>query len=220
MLSLAPRYDLFKFQFPKDFLVPELIEKYSKVLNQRKYVITDPTEFLNESIQGIEVFGIDGSVIEQQQTHKNTNLVEHNKGLSQVRALGKIQRTEPDSQIYYRSTANPLSFLSKQITVTIRHTQGFLTYFMLMENWFHLYAKERLDDKPVTWYADIINEQGEVISRIIFKNPVFNGLDNLQLSYDKVLREGSTFNATFNYSNIDYEFIGIDPYFKDGQMNP
>lgn len=213
MLSLSPRFDLYKFQFPKDFLVDELKEKYAKILNQRKNIIIDPTEFLNESIQGVELFGINDSVIEQKQIHRNTHLTDKTNGNT------PIQRIEPDSSVYYRSSANPLEHISKQITLTIRHTQGFLSYFMMLENWFHLYLKENTDTEPRVWYIDILNDAGVIISRVYLYNPIFNGLDSLQFSYNKVMKESSTFNATFNYSNINYEFIGIDEYFKNGLTN-
>ena len=40
MLSLSPRYDLFKFSFPKDFLPKEVEEKYSRIISKDPGVLT------------------------------------------------------------------------------------------------------------------------------------------------------------------------------------
>ena len=40
MLSLSPRYDLFRFSLPKDFLPDTVIEKYSNIINKNAAVIT------------------------------------------------------------------------------------------------------------------------------------------------------------------------------------
>ena len=55
MLSLSPRYDLFKFSFPKDFLPEEVLVKYNKVLSKNAGVITNAIDYLNESIQGVSL---------------------------------------------------------------------------------------------------------------------------------------------------------------------
>ena len=52
-LSLSPRFDLFKFKLPKDFLADQVTEKYQIILNETPGVITKPIDYLNESIQGI-----------------------------------------------------------------------------------------------------------------------------------------------------------------------
>lgn len=91
MLSLSPRYDLFRFNFPKDFLPKEVEEKYAKILAQDANVIHSPIDYLNESIQGVTFPGIKELLVEQDQSSKR---------------LGKI---EPGRKNVYSSSANPLS---------------------------------------------------------------------------------------------------------------
>ena len=58
MLSLSPRYDLFRFSFPKDFLPKDLEEKYQKLFITDSAVISSPINYLNESIVGVTFPGI------------------------------------------------------------------------------------------------------------------------------------------------------------------
>ena len=46
MLSLSPRYDLFKFELPKTFLPEEVNEKYHKILSRNAGVLITPIEYL------------------------------------------------------------------------------------------------------------------------------------------------------------------------------
>ena len=64
MLSLSPRYDLFRFNFPIDFLPEEIEEKYSKILNKDPNVLINPIDYLNESIQGVTFPGIKELLVE------------------------------------------------------------------------------------------------------------------------------------------------------------
>ena len=63
MLSLSPRYDLFKFELPKTFLPKEVTEKYQKLLAATG-VVSKPIDYLNESIQGINIPGISDLTID------------------------------------------------------------------------------------------------------------------------------------------------------------
>ena len=70
-LSLSPRYDLFRFSLPKDFLPKEVEEKYMKMLSKDQSVLTTPIDYLNESIQGIDFPGISDIIVQQQQHGHN-----------------------------------------------------------------------------------------------------------------------------------------------------
>ena len=72
MLALSPRYDLFKFAFPKDFLPKNIESKYLEILNKNPGVITTPIDYLNESIQGINIPGISDVNIQQVQHSSNS----------------------------------------------------------------------------------------------------------------------------------------------------
>ena len=72
MLSLTPRYDLFRFSFPKDFLPEAVEEKYSPIINKNPGVLYTPIDYLNESIQGVNFPGISDILIQQTQHGSNS----------------------------------------------------------------------------------------------------------------------------------------------------
>ena len=126
MLSLSPRYDLFRFSFPKDFLPTEVEEKYQKLLSKNQAVITTPIDYLNESIQGINFPGISDILVQQQQ-HSSNEI---------GRKLGRLN-VEPKTDITYQNTFNPLDKINKEFKVTFRYNQGLYNYFMMYETIFH-----------------------------------------------------------------------------------
>ena len=195
MLSLSPRYDLFKFEFPKTFLPEDVNEKYQKILNQNAGVLSTPIDYLNESIQGINIPGISDLTIDQIQHSSNS-----------INGLGKIN-VEPSRNNTYKSTGNPLDKINKEITITFRFNQGFYNYFMLYETIFWKYCKPTNLPNEDVLYIELMNETGKVISRIKFFECVIDGLDGLEFTYSKIERDSGTFNLTFKYNNIDFAFI-------------
>ena len=120
MLSLSPRYDLFRFALPKDFLPKEVEEKYRILINKNQAVITTPIDYLNESIQGINFPGISDILVQQQQ-HSSNEI---------ARKLGKIN-VEPKTDITYQTSSNPLDKITKEFKITFRYNQGLYNYFMM-----------------------------------------------------------------------------------------
>ena len=55
--------------------------------------------------------------------------------------------------------------------------------------------------------VDILNNKGEVYSRIIISSPLINSMDMLGLNYTQPIASSETFRVEFKYSNIDYQFI-------------
>lgn len=196
MLSLSPRYDLFKFSLPKDFLPVEIEEKYTKILSRNAAVITTPIDYLNESIQGITFPGISELNIIQEQHGRNDG----------VRALGKLN-VEPKHDINYRSSSNPLENIAKEFKVTFRMNQGLYNYFMLYESIFYKFLKTKQYVSEPVFLVDILDETGKITSRIKLLDLLIDGIDGLDFTYSKVERDAGTFDVTFKFNNIDFVFI-------------
>lgn len=196
MLSLSPRYDLFKFQFPKDFLPKELDEKYAKVLAKNASVLTSPIEYLNESIQGVSFPGISELVSEQDQIALNPN-----------RFIEGKQGTEPFYKHSYISPINPLAAIEREFKVTMRQNQGLYNYWMMYETIFHkiLKDKEPMFDECFTLF--IMNETGEACARVDMYDNYIKGIDGIEFNYNKVDRQTDTFDVTFAFNNIQFDIL-------------
>lgn len=196
MLSLPPRYDSYRFAFPKDFLPQEIWDKYSKLLSKNQGVLTDPVEYLNESIQSVSIPGISDLNIDQKQPSTNNISTR----------LGKINR-EPSHDNTYLSPANPLDKINKEFKVTFRRNQGLYNYFMIYETIFHRICKPELAKQDEVLMVDIMDgESGKVISRVLFYDCLIDRIDGLDFDYSKVERQADTFDVTFKFNNIDFDF--------------
>lgn len=199
MLSLSPRYDLFKFALPKDFLPEEIERKYNKILSKNQAVIKNSIDYLNESIQGVSFPGISDILVTQQQHSSN-----------QITRTEKSINVEPKKDIIHQSPANPLDKITAEFKVTFRYNQGLYNYFMLYETIFHQICKTIDYNHIPVLYIELLDGNGIITSRIIFKDVLIDGIDGLDFSYNKVDREAGTFDVTFKFNNIDFELVDID----------
>lgn len=198
MLSLSPRYDLFRFAFPKDFLPESVEEKYTSILNKNQGVLVTPIDYLNESIQGINFPGITDILVQQSQ-HSSNDI---------IRSKGRIN-VEPKTEITYQTPANPLDKITKEFKVTFRFNQGFYNYFMLYETIFHQVCKPIDRGHMDVLYIELLNGEGVITNRIKFFDVLIDGIDGLEFNYNKIERDTGTFDVTFKFNNIDFEFIDI-----------
>lgn len=196
MLSLSPRMDLFRFVLPKDFLPKEVEKKYYKLFQTNSTVLITPIDYLNESIIGITFPGI-----------SDINITQDQHGSNQiVRKTGKIN-VEPKHEIIHTSSDNPLEKIEKEFKVTFRMNQGLYNYFILYETIFYKICKPILFPSIDVLYLDILDCNGVVISRVKFMDCHIDGIDGIEFDYSKVERESGTFQVTFKFNNIDFEFI-------------
>ena len=195
MLSLSPRYDLFRFELPKTFLPKQVSDKYQKLLDRNAGVLTTPIDYLNESIQGINIPGLSDLTMEQTQHSHNS-----------INGLGKIN-TEPSRNNTYKDSGNPLDKINKEITITFRFNQGFYNYFMLYETIFWKYCKPTDYPNEDVLYVELLDETGKITSRVKFFDCVVDGIDGLDFTYSKIERDAGTFTVTFKFNNIDFVFI-------------
>ena len=75
MFSLKGRQDNFKLIIPDDFIANEINEKYTNILKRQKSFLYRPIDFLNETIQSIEILGFNNAIIPQQQTSHGKPLI-------------------------------------------------------------------------------------------------------------------------------------------------
>ena len=196
MLSLSPRYDLFKFSFPKDFLPNEIQERYNTILNKDSAVIYNPIDYLNESIQGVDFPGINDLLVQQ---------IQH--GSNSLKKGDKKTNVEPAHEFVYTTPENPLAKINPEFKVTFRLNLGLYNYFMMYETiFYHVCKPESKPSEPVL-YIEILNEDGTIVSRIKFLDVHINGIDGLEFNYNKTERDSNTFDVSFRFNNIDFEFI-------------
>ena len=201
MLSLSPRYDLIRFQLPKTFIPEDVEEKYTSMLNADAYTLNSAIDYLNESIQGITIPGLSGLTTIQQQ-----------HGFNGINKTSKRLNVEPMHEITYLTPENPLEKMDKEFKVTFRTNQGLLNYFMLYETAFHYACREYRANPEMVMYVELLDENGTVISRVKFIDVYMDGIEGIDFNYSKIEREANTFDVTFKFNNIDFEYLINENY--------
>ena len=201
MLSLKGRQDKFRLLLPDELIPDEIKEKYQKILVRKHSFITNPIDYVNESIQKIQVCGFNSATIDQQQSGRGTPLRTPTRTTQNNFLHGA-------SPYVYRSPANPIALLDKTLNVDFRMELGYLNYFILFESFFYQYTRDTASNKlPDHFNVDIYNEAGEIYSKIVLYGPIIDGMDMLDLDYTQPLAQSQTFRVIFKYSNIDFSFI-------------
>jgi len=204
MFALRGRQDYFRLNFPKEFIAKEIEEKYTKVLQDKHSFIITPIDFINETIQSVEVLGFTDATVEQQQTGRGTHAISSDRIMQ-----NKFLHTS--SGVNYRSEKNPIDLIDKTLNVNFRHTLGFVNYFLLFENFFYQYQRDTKYEQLIpNLFIDIMDNIGNIYSRIEIIHPVISGMDMLALDFTQPLAQSQTFKIEFKYSNLDFQFIEND----------
>ena len=218
MFGLKGRQDGFRLLLPKDFICPEIEEKYTKVVTERRGFYVKPIDFLNETIQKVQVLGFTNAVIQQKQSNTGTQFIR----LSEDR---KAQNDfmYPSTDYNYRSPSSPLDLIDRTLNIEFRHTLGYINYFLLYENFWYQFTRDRMyGELPSNFNIDLINENGSIFATIVLESPMVNGMDMLDFDYTQPIAQSQTFKVEFKYSNIQFKFIENNDHFtpeEDVQMN-
>lgn len=204
MFTLKGRQDNFRLLLPKEFLCDEIVEKYSKIITDKHSFISTPIDFLNETIQSVQVLGFTNGTVEQQQTGRGT----HTSIQGREKQNAFMHTSTP---VNYRSEMNPINLIDKTLSIEFRHTLGFVNYFMIFENFFYQYERDTKYEQLIpNLFIDIFNERGDIYSRIEIIHPIISGIDMLDLNYTQPIAQSQTFKVEFKYSNLDFQFIEDD----------
>ena len=201
MFTLKGKQDAFRLTLPKEFLMPEILEKYTKVLRKAHSFYTEPIDFLNETIQGVDVLGFTQATVQQQQHGTGTwatdeSTIEANRFLHTA------------SDYTYRSEVNPLQLIDKTIRIKFRHTLGFVNYFMLFENFFWQYKRDTPYNKlPEAFTIYLLDDMFTEYAKITLFRPIMDGMDMISFDCTSPVAQSQTFNVEMKYSNIDFDFI-------------
>lgn len=209
MLSLKGRQDTWRLLFDTDFIPEEIREKYTKVLLSKKSFISDPASFISETVQKIQLLGFSSATYAQPQGVR----------AEPVRDQTRVQENNMmggSDEVQYRAVTSPIQIIDKTINVQFRMAQGYLNYFILFESFFYKYCRDTSTGQLDKYFSiDIYNEQGEIYARVILYNPVIDSMDMLDLDFTQPVATSQSFQVTFKYSNIDFQFIESDAVTQD-----
>jgi len=200
MFSTSISKRQFRFQFPKTFFGNDILERYGKFLAVRNYSICDPFEWINESVQGLTFPGIKQPQTQQERTWYNQD-VDNTKNSHLL----------PSSAVEYRSSTNVLTHMDKELKITMRHSESFLTWFMMYETYFYQYQLPQ--ENIEKWYIDLLNDTNAIIGKLYIDFPIFSEIDPLEFAYNST-NEELTFDVGIKFSNFSYVNVFDDDWNK------
>lgn len=196
MFTLANKKDGFRLLLPKDFLLPDIQKKYGNIIRKKRSFYVNPIDFLNETIQTVDVLGFQNATITQDQPPKGTTDKDTNEFLF------------PSAPYSWRNPQSPLSIIDMTLNIQFRHTLGYLNYMMIYENFLLQYSRiTTYDELPDAFYVDLFDEKGVIYARLKLVYPIINAMDMLNFDYTQPIAQNESFKVEFKYSNFDFEFI-------------
>lgn len=178
-MILNARNNGFVVLFPPDFFTETVKEKYKKYYQSLILPYDTIEDFMSSTIQSINFPGWNMSPAVQ------------------TRLLGKQQE--------YKNSTQVQDLFTREFTLTFKLTDAYLNYFIFLDN-----SLEFLDFKnkqqvlsPIR--LSLLNNEGYLVSSILFKKPILKSQSGINLSYSSVNPSFGTFTAKFQYFNFDLD---------------
>jgi len=178
-MILNSKNNNFIFRYPKDFLPDNLKQKYNTYLKTQPTPFKNCIEYLNATIQKVTLPILNITNIEQGQTQTP----------------------------YKRMDRGGLSYtqnLTREISVTHKHTEGFISYFMIWENIinYDTYQNDRKFLPPVD--IVMLNNEFKETFRYKFDKLLFSGFgETIDLDYSSVRNIPKTFTIKYQYNSLE-----------------
>jgi hypothetical protein len=177
-MILNNRNNLFSFSLPKDFMPDEITNKYKNYLTRIPgNLIKRPIDFINYSIQSINLPGISYDPVEQVRKHGK-----HNK---------------------YRTSLPEQELLSKEFTVTMQLLDGNINYWMMLDILTYWYGFPNADQYlPDGAAVRILDSEGNIVVTSHFKRMLFTEIGPLDMTFSSNSQDFTTFDCTFVYNEL------------------
>ena len=173
MSILNAKLNQFVIWFPKDFFYPEVRERWTPVVKRLKLPYQSLEDFFNATVQSVTFPEISLLNASQPQTMFN---------------------------IKYRGGKELEPILDKNLTVSFKLSEGFITYWMLFDQieLFQLYS-----EKQPFWpsmYVSFLDHHGFELMAFEFQKIVPFNLSQFNVSYATVVTDFNTFTLGMTYN--------------------
>lgn len=177
-MILNSRNNLFNFKFPRTFIPKEVAEKYYKYLNRMPgNLVTEPIDFINYSIQGIQLPGIN---------------------------FDPISQSPNDGTITYHRGSIPIqNTIERQFTVEMQLLDGYINYWIMQDTLLYYYSKQKREPFINDLKLQILDAEGIHIMSAVFEKPIMNSISNLELNTSSNIAEFNTFSLNFYYNKFN-----------------
>jgi hypothetical protein len=176
-MLLNSRQNGFIFHFPPDYFDAEVKEKYKKYYQSLILPYDTINDFMSSTVQSIDFPGwqMDPTV--------------------QTRLFGKKQE--------YKNSTQVVDLFTREFSITFKLTDAYLNYFIFLENSLKYSNRDQPTFSPMR--LSLLDNEGYLVSSIIFNRPVLKSQEGFKLSYSSATPDFRTFTAKFAYFDFDIE---------------
>lgn len=178
-MILNARQNSFLFLFPPDFFHNEIKEKYKQYYQSLILPYDSIEEFMLSTIQQIEFPSWQMQLPQQ------------------TRILGKRQE--------YKSALPIADYFKREFKITFKLTDSYLNYFIFLENSLKFLDFENKEQTFGPMRLCLLNNEGYLVSSVIFNRPILKGMTGMNLSYSSATPDFKTFSVDFQYFDFDIE---------------
>jgi len=185
MSLLNSKLNQFSIWFPKDFFYPEIRERWTPIVKRLKLQYQSLEDFFNASVQAVTFPEV---------------------------TLAPVTQPQTMFQIRYRGGKELEPILDKNITVTFKLTEGFITYWMLFEQ---IEMFQKYSDSLPFWpsmYISFLDHHGYELVVFEFQKIIPIALSQFNVNYATVAADFNTFtlNLVYNRYKITSRLSGLD----------
>ena len=210
-MFLNARSDLFKVEFPRNFIPKSIKEKYEPYVFRMPTMVNDVSDLINYTIQTVTIPTMNYTPAEQMKPEGKNRFIPEEPSPN---SLGS-STTEAGRTRRWRSSQNIQEIFTKEFQVTFQLIDGHINYWIMLDTLLYYYNfqnKERFTESiPVR----ILDAEGNVMFTALFVDCLFTGLTEYQLSYSDLSQEFKTFDATFQYNTLNLELLPQNNLNKD-----
>lgn len=180
-MILNARNNSFVLFFPPNFFAEQVQEKYKKYYRSLILPFDNISDFMSSTIQQVDMPGW------------NMDLAQ------QTRQFGKRQE--------YKSAEPIADLFKREFTITFKMADAFMNYWIFLDNALNFLDFDNPTQTLEPFRLSFLNNEGYLVSSVLFKNPILKGQSDIKLSYSSITPEFKIFTATFQYFEFD---ISID----------
>lgn len=174
----------FEFNFPVDFVKPEIEQRYLSYIKSKRKLHSSIREFLNSTVLSISFPSLTFNTVSNEQ-------ILHRK------------------KIKWKAVDNVYDLFSNSITVTFNDVDSHINYFILMDILTTKYLDtDKAYDENIM--ITIVDENRNALYHIQFRDVIWTNLSDITLGYNEQSMGAPSFTAEFTYNFIDIKWVDSD----------
>lgn len=180
-MILNSKFTYFYFRFPNGWFYPQIVEKYDIFFKKQKNIYTNLEDYMSFSLQSFEWPPISPDLPQQ--------------------AFNQVTK-------FYKTGWNAERHFEQSFTLTFKVTEGFLSYFIMLEQFLEYWRLKENDEVFLPdLYLLLLDHNGYANLQVVFSDIVFQSISNLTLSYANILPEFQMFTAIFRFKKIKIKVL-------------